>query len=126
MFVRFIFFMHTYSPGLHILSEIKTGSELVFKDMLPAKTFFDSQIEKFGLTKVGEVYFQFANSGFTASICLTESHISIHTWPEFGYATFDIYLSNYQKDNHETTRQIHLAVLDFFKASSHQSQEIYR
>jgi S-adenosylmethionine decarboxylase len=126
MFVRFIFFMHTYSPGLHILSEIKTTQEIVFKEMLGAKSFFNVQIEKFGLTKVGEVYHQFDNSGFTASICLTESHISIHTWPEFGYATFDIYLSNYQKDNHDITRQIHVAVLDFFQASSHHSKEIYR
>lgn len=126
MFVCFPFFMLNYEQGLHIISELKTTHEDVFKDMVSAKSFFDAQIAEYGLTNVGEVYHQFENGGFTASICLTESHISIHTWPEFGFATFDIYLSNYRKNNHDTTRAIHMATIAFFKTSSYTSKELFR
>ncbi|MFM2385490.1 MAG: adenosylmethionine decarboxylase [Bacteroidota bacterium] len=56
-------------------------------------------IANLGLTHLGEVVHQFPQSGFTAVICLSESHISIHTWPEHGLANIDIYLSNYLQVN---------------------------
>ncbi|KJZ18682.1 hypothetical protein TW80_14425 [Loktanella sp. S4079] len=31
-------------------------------------------------------------AGFTGVALLAESHISIHTWPEFGYAAIDIFM----------------------------------
>eukprot|EP01035_Chromulina_nebulosa_P023121 gene23121-29959_t len=60
---------------------------------------FDALIVSLALTKTGEVYHTFDNGGFTASVCLTESHVSIHTWPEYNLATFDVFLSNFRNDN---------------------------
>lgn len=56
-------------------------------------------IHQHGLTKVGEVYHQFGDDGYTAVVCLTESQISIHTWPEFNRVTFDVFLSNFMNYN---------------------------
>lgn len=33
-----------------------------------------------------------ANGGVTGVALLAESHISVHTWPEFGFAAFDIFM----------------------------------
>ena len=63
---------------------------------------------------------------FTAVICLTESHLSIHTWPEYNLATFDIFLSNYQKDNTQKVKDIYNAVLNFFEGTEKQKTEIVR
>lgn len=38
-----------------------------------------------------EVSFKFNPQGVTALALLAESHISIHTWPERGYAAVDIF-----------------------------------
>ena len=36
--------------------------------------------------------------GVTGVALLAESHISIHTWPEHGYAAIDIFLCGYRHD----------------------------
>ncbi|MFQ5502684.1 MAG: adenosylmethionine decarboxylase [Phycisphaerae bacterium] len=40
---------------------------------------------------LGEVSHQFTPQGVTALGLLAESHISIHTWPEHGYAAADVF-----------------------------------
>ena len=52
-----------------------------------------------GLTVVGERFFQFEPQGVTGTVLLAESHIAIHTWPEAGFVTVDVYVCNYTTDN---------------------------
>ena len=108
----------TAIPGLHIvanLSAIPLTDKLV--EFGSFRTFIDDQIKAFNLSKVGEVYHNFPGGGFTAVVCLTESHLSIHTWPEQNYLTFDIFLSNYLKDNRATTEAVYRNVKEFFNAN---------
>ena len=35
--------------------------------------------------------YKFGNGGVSVIAIVAESHISIHTWPEHGYATVDVY-----------------------------------
>ena len=42
-------------------------------------------------TLMGEVSHKFHPQGVTALALLAESHISVHTWPEHGYAAADIF-----------------------------------
>lgn len=103
-------------PGLHIVANFGVEALDKLSDYHSFKDFIENQIRFFGLKKVGDVYHNFLNGGYTAVICLTESHLSIHTWPEQNYLTFDIFLSNYLKDNRKTTEGIYKAVQDFFNA----------
>ena len=116
----------TYNPGLHILAEFSSEKAEQLSSFQDCKDLFNELIARKGLEKVGEVYHNFPNGGFTAVICLTESHLSIHTWPEFKLATFDIFLSNYQKDNTQKVRDIYEAVLHFFGGKEMQKTEIAR
>jgi S-adenosylmethionine/arginine decarboxylase-like enzyme len=45
-----------------------------------------------------------------------ESHICIHTWPEFGQLTLDIYLCNYLKDNSDKVFRLGSLFKDYFNA----------
>lgn len=47
--------------------------------------------EETGATIIGEMFHQFAPQGVTGVIAIAESHLCIHTWPEFGYAAVDIF-----------------------------------
>ena len=42
-------------------------------------------------TLLGEIHHAFNPHGVTALALLAESHISLHTWPETGYAAVDVF-----------------------------------
>ncbi|WP_207420350.1 S-adenosylmethionine decarboxylase family protein [Desertivirga brevis] len=115
-----------YNPGLHILAEFKTERADLLYSSVASRELFEKLITRFELSSVGEVYHDFDQGGFTSVICLTESHLSIHTWPEFQLATFDIFLSNFRKDNTEKVRAIYTEVLAFFEGSELQKTELRR
>ena len=59
-----------------------------------------------GLTAVGELFHRFAtvsagdaSAGITGVVLLAESHVAVHTWPELGAATLDVYVCNLGADN---------------------------
>lgn len=47
--------------------------------------------QRAGATFLKETFHCFEPQGVTALILLAESHISIHTWPESGYAAVDVF-----------------------------------
>jgi len=117
--------MSNYNPGLHILASF-SASEAALTAMEGCRRFFDNMVAELSLVKVGDVYHGFPNGGFTAVICLTESHVSIHTWPEHGLATFDVFLSNFNKDNTEKVKQFYQDTLRHFGATEISKQEVKR
>jgi S-adenosylmethionine decarboxylase len=52
-----------------------------------------------GMTIVGDRFHQFEPGGVTGTVLLAESHLAIHTWPEHGFVTIDVYVCNYTTDN---------------------------
>ncbi|RSK33830.1 S-adenosylmethionine decarboxylase family protein [Hymenobacter metallilatus] len=117
--------MNSYAPGLHILATF-TASAGALRDMPACQAFFDAQVAAQELTAVGAAYHAFPTGGFTAVVALTESHLSIHTWPEHGLATFDVFLSNFRRDNADRARELYAATLAFFGATEQSITEVRR
>ena len=90
---------NAYSPGLHKLITLKVEDIELLTSSSSFIDFSEKIIEKFDLEKVGITLHNFENNSFTIAICLKESHICIHTWPEFKQLTLDVYLCNYVQDN---------------------------
>jgi|SRR3989339_26942 len=44
-----------------------------------------------GATIVSATFHQFAPQGVSGVVVIAESHLSIHTWPELGYAACDLF-----------------------------------
>lgn len=44
-----------------------------------------------GATIIGETFHKFQPVGVTGVVSIAESHICIHTWPEYSYASVDIF-----------------------------------
>lgn len=114
-----------YRPGLHILASFQAEAAAL-ENMQACREFFDRVISDRDLKKVGEAYHAFPGGGFTAIVALTESHLSIHTWPEHGIATFDVFLSNFLRENSETVRGIYSDVLEAFRGVELSKTEVHR
>ncbi|MBX0290601.1 S-adenosylmethionine decarboxylase [Hymenobacter sp. HSC-4F20] len=117
--------MHSYAPGLHILATF-TAPPPTLLNAPACRAFFTAQVAALGLTCVGEAYHAFPEGGFTAVLALTESHLSIHTWPEHGLATFDVFLSNFRRDNADRARELYAATLAFFGGEEQSRTEVRR
>lgn len=59
-----------------------------------------------GLTVVGDTFHQFEPQGVTGTVLLSESHLAIHTWPEAGFATIDVFVCNFRTDNSAKARHL--------------------
>lgn len=56
------------------------------------RVLFERVVVDLGLKAVGSVWHKFPGaSGVTGMIALTESHLTCHTYPEYGAATFNLY-----------------------------------
>jgi len=91
------------------------------------QTFITAQINLHKLQCLGEVVHSFEETeAFTAVHCLTESHISIHTWPEYNLCTCDVFLSNFKNNNNTITKTISKNIIDFFECTDYDIQETER
>ena len=43
------------------------------------------------LTVIDVVFHEYSPHGITGVVVIAESHITVHTWPEYGYAAVDIF-----------------------------------
>ncbi|WP_442786860.1 S-adenosylmethionine decarboxylase family protein [Flavobacterium suncheonense] len=115
-----------YSPGLHILLTLETDSFSKLTDSLSFIHKTNAVLEQYGLGKVGSITHDFENDSFTVAFCLKESHICVHTWPEYKQLTLDVYLCNYLQDNTQKVKDIAQEYIAYFEAKVIKEFEIYR
>ena len=68
-----------------------------------------------GLNIVGDVFHQFQPQGVTGTMLLDESHLAIHTWPEEGFVTVDVYVCNYLADNTQKALNLYAKLKAHFR-----------
>lgn len=117
---------NTYSPGLHKLVTLQVDDVNLLTYSNSFIAFSEKIIQEFELEKVGIITHNFENNSFTIAICLKESHICIHTWPEFKQLTLDVYLCNYLQDNTQKVKSITNAFINYFNAVVLKDFEINR
>lgn len=77
--------------GLHLLLELKECNPDLLDDLEHIRQTLLQTAQELGATVVGESFHRFSPQGVTGILSIAESHISIHTWPEYGYAAADIF-----------------------------------
>lgn len=77
--------------GLHLLLELNGCPFDVLNDEAAVRVALRDAADAAGATWLGEVSHAFEPAGVTAIGLLAQSHISIHTWPEIGYAAVDVF-----------------------------------
>ena len=83
--------MSSRSVGLHVLADVSGSTSPLLDDAAGLEALLRSAAEQAGATVLTGHHHAFEPHGATAIVVLAESHVSIHTWPEWGGATLDAF-----------------------------------
>ena len=77
--------------GRHFLMELEDCDERILDDLDALKEALLEAAGEAGATVIGESFHRFSPHGISGVVVIAESHLFIHTWPEYGYAAADIF-----------------------------------
>lgn len=83
----------TYSPGNHALLDLYGCDAALLADTSALQALLQRAADAAGATTLAAHFHHFGDGmGVTGVLLLAESHLSIHTWPEHGFAALDVFL----------------------------------
>jgi S-adenosylmethionine decarboxylase len=77
--------------GHHFIVEVFGCAATVLDDARWIERALLDAVERAGMHVIQVVMHKFSPQGVTGIIAVEESHVSIHTWPEIGYAAVDLF-----------------------------------
>ena len=103
-----------YKLGLLVTCDIQGSQFYKLNKLSNINNFFNDLIKTYSLSEVRRIYYKFTPQGLTVLSLLKESHISIHTWPEKGSASIDIFTCGKFKYNKKDVRTLETIISDYF------------
>jgi spermidine synthase len=77
--------------GNHILVEFMNCDPHVMNDVAAIERDMVGAAKKAGATVINSTFHHFSPYGVSGVVVIQESHLAIHTWPEYGYAAVDLF-----------------------------------
>ena len=112
--------------GFHMICDIKEIENMeILNNIESLKILLDIICEKYDFNILNKIEHQFKPQGSTIIYMLSESHISIHTFPEKKYMAFDIYTCRQYNDN-STYNWIYNYLIDTLNAKKEEPIIIQR
>ncbi len=79
------------TSGIHLLAELGGCSSQLLDDEEQLKQLLAGGLKQCGLHELNSVSHKFNPIGVTVISIINESHVAIHTYPEAGHASIDIF-----------------------------------
>jgi S-adenosylmethionine decarboxylase len=77
--------------GRHLIVEYSDCDRDILDNLDRLETDMKDAARKSGATIVRSVFHRYNPQGLSGVVVIAESHMSIHTWPEYGYAAVDFF-----------------------------------
>jgi S-adenosylmethionine decarboxylase len=77
--------------GRHVLAELYGCSPEILNDRAKVEEIMVNAALEAGAEIREVVFHQFSPQGVSGVVVISESHLAIHTWPEYGYAAVDVF-----------------------------------
>jgi len=77
--------------GIQVLVEYYDCNREILNNTAMIENYMNTAAQKAGATIVNSAFHTFNPHGVSGVVVIAESHLSIHTWPEYGYAAVDIF-----------------------------------
>jgi S-adenosylmethionine decarboxylase len=116
-----MFHDYVYS-GKHMMCDIKNIQNIdLLNDKNRIKQLLTSICEKQSFKILGELDHIFTPQGCSIIFLLSESHISVHTFPERNHLSFDIYTCRqYENDN------VYIEIFNYIVNEMNSSESVYK
>jgi len=118
--------------GLHLTADLHgvDATLAAMRDVDALAQMCTDAVTRAGLTGVAELFHRFSpadeQSGITGVVLLAESHLAVHTWPELGGVTLDVYVCNYGADNSAKAEALMQALITAFAPALISRQSLSR
>lgn len=108
--------------GLHLVADLWGchADQPWMQDAAALAAACESLVARHGLRQVGQLFHRFTPrealqpSGITGVLLLAESHLSVHTWPELGRVTLDLFVCNQTVDHRDAAHRVMDALVTGF------------
>lgn len=77
--------------GRHLLLELIDCDAALLNDIEYLRKVVSDIARQIGATVIKDSFYQFTPQGVSGVLIIAESHISIHTWPEYRFAAVDVF-----------------------------------
>lgn len=108
--------------GTHLIAEFYGCNARKISKVSYVKEAMEEAALKSNATIIQSTFHQFNPYGVSGVVIIAESHLSIHSWPEYGYASIDVYTCGDHVDPWITLRYLEKA----FEASDIEITELPR
>jgi len=121
--------------GLHLTADLRgcPAGAAAMTDPDTLRAHCRAAVLAAGLQPVGELFHRFtplpestAPPGVTGVVLLAESHLAVHTWPELGAVTLDVYVCNLGQDNSARAEALMAALIVVFQPAQQALQRLHR
>jgi S-adenosylmethionine decarboxylase proenzyme len=121
--------------GLHLTADLRgcDRTRATLTDPARLRAACLAAVEEAGLNAVAELFHRFqapAGSaeppGVTGVVLLAESHLAVHTWPELGVVTLDVYVCNLGQDHSAQAEALLARLMAEFAPREAQTQHLMR
>ncbi len=80
-----------HALGIHLLVELRDCNPEILKNLAEVRDALVTAAKRANATIIDVSFHEFNPFGISGMVIIAESHLSIHTWPEYGYAAVDIF-----------------------------------
>ncbi|MDO8751521.1 MAG: adenosylmethionine decarboxylase [Dehalococcoidia bacterium] len=108
--------------GIHLILDLKECNRELLNDLPYIRATMIEVAKAAGATIIGESFHQFKPVGVTGVLAIAESHLTIHTWPEYGYAAVDVFTCG----ESFAPRKVAQLLIDRFQAKDPSITELQR
>ncbi|MDI9619697.1 MAG: adenosylmethionine decarboxylase [Candidatus Nezhaarchaeota archaeon] len=84
--------------GRHVILEMYECSPRLLDDEAAVREAMVEAVRRANGNVCGVFFHKFNPQGITGVVVISESHVSIHTWPEHGYAAVDVFTCGERMD----------------------------
>ena len=90
--------MTTQALGHQLMVEFYDCDKQMLDDLAGIEKAMQDAAIVSGATIVEKVFHRFSPFGVSGVVVIAESHLAIHTWPEYGYAAVDLFTCGTEVD----------------------------